>query len=60
MQGGYISVTGTFIAVILLGLIQNGMVLMNVDPYWVQFILGALILGAVWINRIRAVKTGTD
>lgn len=60
LQGGYISVTGTFIAVILLGLIQNGMVLMNVDPYWVQFILGALILGAVWINRLRAVKTGTD
>lgn len=60
LQGGHVSVVGTFIAVVLLALIQNGLVLINVDPYWVQFLLGALILGAVWINRLRAVHTGTD
>jgi ribose transport system permease protein len=36
------------------------MVLVNVDPYWVEFLLGALILAAVWLNRWRAVVTGTD
>jgi ribose transport system permease protein len=36
-------------------LIQNGMVLAKVDPYWVQFLLGALILAAVGLNRLRAV-----
>lgn len=60
LSGGHISITGTLLAVILISLIENGMVMVNVDPYWVQFLLGALILGAVWINRLRAVRTGSD
>ena len=59
LTGGYISVLGTMFAVVLIALIQNGMVLAKVDPYWVQFLLGALILAAVWLNRWRAVRTGT-
>jgi ribose transport system permease protein len=58
LTGGYISVLGTMFAVLLIGLIQNGMVLAKVDPYWVQFALGALILAAVGLNRWRAVNTG--
>jgi ribose transport system permease protein len=58
LTGGYISVLGTMLAVLLLGLIQNGMVLAKVDPYWVQFVLGALILAAVGLNRWRAVSSG--
>jgi ribose transport system permease protein len=46
------------LAVLLLGLIQNGMVLAKVDPYWVQFVLGALILAAVGLNRWRAITSG--
>jgi len=60
LTGGYISVLGTMFAVVLIALIENGMVLAKVDPYWVQFLLGALILAAVWLNRWRAVRTGTD
>jgi ribose transport system permease protein len=59
LTGGYVSVTGTMLAVFLIGLIQNGMVLAKVDPYWVQFVLGALILAAVGLNRWRAVNSGT-
>ena len=59
LTGGYISVLGTMFAVVLIALIENGMVLARVDPYWVQFLLGALILAAVWLNRWRAVRTGT-
>jgi ribose transport system permease protein len=58
LTGGYISVFGTMLAVFLIGLIQNGMVLAKVDPYWVQFVLGALILAAVGLNRWRAVNSG--
>jgi ribose transport system permease protein len=60
LVGGAISITGTVIAVLLVGLIQNAMVLLAVDPYWVTFLLGALILIAVWINRYRAVRVGED
>jgi ribose transport system permease protein len=59
LTGGYISVLGTIFAVFLIALIQNGMVLAKVDPYWVQFALGALILAAVGMNRWRAVNSGT-
>ena len=58
LTGGYVSVVGTMFAVLLIGLIQNGMVLAKVDPYWVQFVLGALILAAVGLNRWRAVNSG--
>lgn len=60
LSGGHISIVGTLLAVLLISLIENGMVLVNVDPYWVQFLLGALILLAVGINRLRAVQTGGD
>jgi ribose transport system permease protein len=60
LLGGSVSIAGTLIAVLLIGLIQNGMVLLAVDPYWVTFLLGGLILGAVWINRYRAIRVGED
>lgn len=60
LAGGSISIVGTVVAVLLIGLIQNAMVLLAVDPYWVTFLLGALILVAVWINRYRAVRLGED
>ena len=60
LLGGSVSIAGTLIAVLLIGLIQNGMVLLAVDPYWVTFLLGGLILAAVWINRYRAIRVGED
>lgn len=58
LAGGHISVAATALAVVLIVIIQNGMVLAKVDPYWVQFLLGALILAAVGLNRLRAVRAG--
>ena len=59
LTGGYLSVLGTMFGVVLIALIENGMVLAKGDPYWVTFLLGALILAAVGLNRWRAVSTGT-
>jgi ribose transport system permease protein len=56
LTGGHISVAATALAVVLIVLIQNGMVLAKVDPYWVQFLLGALILAAVGLNRLRTLR----
>jgi ribose transport system permease protein len=56
LTGGHVSVAGTVLAVLVIVLIENGLVLAKVDPYWVQFLLGALILGAVGLNRWRAVQ----
>jgi ribose transport system permease protein len=54
LAGGYVSIAGAVLAVFVIALIQNGLVLANVDPYWVEFLLGALILAAVALNRWRA------
>jgi ribose transport system permease protein len=54
LAGGYVSITGAILAVFVIALIQNGLVLAKVDPYWVQFLLGALIVGAISLNRWRA------
>lgn len=56
LSGGSAPVLGTTLAAFLIALIENGLVLTKVDPYWFQFLLGAIILGAVGLNRIRAVR----
>ncbi|MHB9092429.1 MAG: ABC transporter permease, partial [Chloroflexota bacterium] len=56
LAGGSVSVAGTVLAVVLIALIQNALVLLNSDPYWVQFLLGALILGGVAIGRASAAQ----
>jgi len=60
LAGGHVSPAGTLIALLLIALIQNGIVLVGVDQYWMQFVLGALIVAAVGINRWRAVRVGTN
>ncbi len=52
LAGGSVSVVGTTLAVVLIALIQNALVLLNADPYWVQFLLGALILGGVAVGKV--------
>ncbi|HLW91819.1 MAG TPA: ABC transporter permease [Roseiarcus sp.] len=56
LAGGSVSITGAFLAVLVIALIENVLVLANVDPYWVQFMLGALIMLTVGINRWRAIR----
>jgi ribose transport system permease protein len=54
LAGGYVSIIGAILAVLVITLIQNGLVLAKVDPYWVQFLLGALIVATISINHWRA------
>lgn len=54
LAGGYVSILGAMLAVLVIALIENVLVLVRVDPYWVQFALGALVLVTVGLNRWRA------
>jgi ribose transport system permease protein len=60
LTGGHVSVVGALLAILLIALIENGMVLVSVDQYWMRFVLGAMIVAAVGLNRWRAVATGSD
>ena len=50
--GGKGRIWGTFVGVIFLGCISNGMTLLNVSEYWQYVVRGAIILGAVLLNQM--------
>ncbi|MFT6876208.1 MAG: ribose transport system permease protein [Granulosicoccus sp.] len=56
LAGGHISVAGTLLGVIIVAIITQVLVLFSVDPFLVQVVLGALILWAVGMNRLREVR----
>jgi ribose/xylose/arabinose/galactoside ABC-type transport system permease subunit len=53
LMGGVGRVWGTMVGMIFLGVIMNGMTLLNVNEYWQHVVRGALILTAVLINRLQ-------
>jgi len=57
MSGGEGSVIGTIIGAAIMGIIKNALVLLQVDPYWQQLIIGLVIILAVSIDQIRKMNT---
>ncbi|HBR90203.1 MAG TPA: ribose ABC transporter permease [Microbacterium sp.] len=52
--GGKGSMIGTFVGVLLIGVINNGLTLLNVSSFWVQFVQGALIFLAVLLDSLNS------
>ncbi len=53
LNGGRGSVWGTFIGALLIGVINNGMNLLGISPYFQQVVKGLIIIGAVWLDQLR-------
>jgi sugar transport system permease protein len=53
LSGGVGRAWGTMVGVLFLGILINGMPLLNVSEYWQNVVRGALILLAVLINRLQ-------
>ena len=53
LMGGKGRIWGTFIGVMFLEIILNGMTLLNIDEYWQYVARAVLILGAVMIYQAR-------
>jgi ribose transport system permease protein len=51
--GGRGSLVGTFIGALLIGVINNGLTLLNVNPFWTQFIQGVVIFVAVLLDALN-------
>ncbi|MEY2793513.1 MAG: hypothetical protein RJA76_1505, partial [Bacteroidota bacterium] len=51
-KGGKGSMLGTFIGVLFIGIINNGLDLLNISAYWQQVVMGGIIILAVFIERI--------
>ena len=53
LNGGKGSIMGTVIGASIIGVLNNGLVLLNVSPFWQQVIKGLVILLAVIIDRLQ-------
>ena len=54
LSGGRGSVMGTVIGCLIIGVLNNGLFLLNVSPFWQQVVKGFVILAAVAIDRMSA------
>ncbi|GAB2878792.1 ribose ABC transporter permease [Paraburkholderia jirisanensis] len=52
LAGGRGSIIGTFIGVVLIGVINVGLSLLGVNPFWTQFIQGGVIFAAVLLDAL--------
>ncbi len=53
MKGGRGSITGTVMACILLGVLRNGLTILNIPSYYQQLTIGLIILVAIIISELR-------
>jgi ribose transport system permease protein len=51
LSGGVGSILGTVLGCLIIGVLNNGLVLLEVSPFWQQVIKGAVILVAVAIDK---------
>jgi ribose transport system permease protein len=54
LQGGKGTIAGTVLAVILLGVLSNGLTVLGVDPFWQNVAKGGLLVVAVIIQQRRS------
>lgn len=54
LSGGRGSVLGTVLGCLIIGVLNNGLVLLEVSPFWQQVIKGCVILAAVALDKLSA------
>jgi inositol transport system permease protein len=58
LMGGLGGITGTIVGTILIGVLLNGLVIMNVNPYYQQVIVGLIIVLAVGFDTYAKSRRG--
>jgi ribose transport system permease protein len=53
MAGGSGKIGGTIIGALIIGFLNNGLNLMNVNSFWQYVVKGIVILGAVFVDFLR-------
>ena len=51
LSGGKGTILGTVLGAMIIGVLNNGLVLLNVSPFWQQVIKGVVIVLAVIIDK---------
>ncbi len=53
LYGGEGSLIGTLLGAIVMGVVRNGLTLLDVSPYWQQVVVGLVIAGVVSLGSLR-------
>jgi inositol transport system permease protein len=56
LSGGTGFISGTIIGALIIGVLNNGLMLLGVSPYWQQIIKGMIIISAVVLDASRNKK----
>lgn len=56
LGGGEGRITGTILGAILIGVINNALVLVGVSPYWQDIVNGSIVIAAVLVDIVRRGK----
>ncbi|MFZ5967558.1 MAG: ABC transporter permease [Bacillota bacterium] len=56
LNGGIGKITGTIVGALIIGVLNNGLDLMNVSSYWQQILKGCIIVGAVLLDAKKNKK----
>jgi ribose transport system permease protein len=51
--GGVATIFGTVIGMLIQAVLQNGLLIVNVEPFWQQVAVGVVLLVAVYLDRVR-------
>ena len=57
MKGGSGSIFGTFLGVLLLSVLKNGLPTIGLGQEWQNIITGLILVGAIWIDVLRNKKS---
>lgn len=60
LSGGRGGIGGTVLAVLIVGVLANGLIQLNVPSFWIEVANGVLLLGAVTVDRLRVRLTRAD
>lgn len=56
MRGGHGSISGSILGAFILGVLTNGLNLLNVNQNWQTFATGMVLILAVWVDKIRTAE----
>lgn len=53
MRGGHGTISGSILGAFILGVLMNGLNLLNVNQNWQTFATGMVVILAVWVDKMR-------